>query len=366
MNAGIISILLHQLPYQFKGLGVLSTIAFLVDFVFFICFSVVFLARFATFRKQAFTEITADLEDLSFLCCWPIAWLTISALVSLIVSTAGWGGHAFTIVAYVMWWFGVGWMLLTFFFVLITMVRTQKASPDSGGGLPPLVFVPVMGIATIATTGGLIADYSTGISARLAVPIIIFGYMMIGLAVFMFTFLAVLVLHRLLSQGWPAPEKTAAMFTWAGPFGQSAAALQLLGTSANTYHSFAGYNRGPFLSAAAAQPLYVACVLLALILAGVSATFALLALYVMIERAVTKQLSWTMSWNSIIFPIGTFTTACNSFAIAMNSPTWRTINTALVIILVILFFVNAAFALLKIAKGELLIVREDPRLKKED
>jgi len=43
MNAGIISILLHQLPYQFKGLGVLSTIAFLVDFVFFICFSVVFL-----------------------------------------------------------------------------------------------------------------------------------------------------------------------------------------------------------------------------------------------------------------------------------------------------------------------------------
>lgn len=366
MNAGIISILLHQLPYRFNGLGVLSTIAFLIDFVLFIVFSIIFLARFAVFGKQTYAEITDDIQDLSFLACWPIAWLTLSSLVSLIVSTAGWGGHAFTIVAYVMWWFGAGWMLLTFFFIFITMVRKQKASGDAGGRLPPLILIPAMGIATLATTGGLIATYSSGISARMAVPIIIFSFLMVGLAVFMATFLYTLLLYQLFTNGWPAPATTPAMFVTAGPFGQSAAALQLLSSAANSYHRFAGYNSGPFISANAAQPLYVASVLLGLLLAGMSSVYALIALYAMVERAFQKQLSWTMSWNSIIFPIGTLTTACNSFAIAMDSPAWRTVNTGLVVILVIVFLINSAFAVLKVVKGELLIVRQDPRSKKEE
>lgn len=366
MNAGIISILLHQLPYQFNGLGILSVIAFMVDFVLFICFSIIFLARFALFGKQAYHELTDDIQDLCFLGCWPIAWLTLSSLVALIVSTAEWGGHAFTIVAYVMWWFGVAWMLMVFFFIFVVMVRTQKASPDAGGRLPPLILIPSMGIATIATTGGLIASYSSGISARMAVPIIIFSYLMIGLSVFVASFLSVLVLFKLFASGWPPPETTPTMFTTAGAYGQSAAALQLLGSAANTYHRFAGYNRGPFLSANAAQPLYVACVLIALLLTGMSSVYILLALYVMIERAFQRQLSWTISWNSIIFPVGTFTSACTLFSIAMDSPAWRTINTGLVIILVLLYLVNVAFAMMKVVKGELLIVREDPRQQKDE
>ena len=366
MNAGIISILLHQLPYQFDGLGVCSVIAFLVDFVLFIIFSIIFLARLVLFSKQTVAEITDNIQDLSFLGCWPIAWLTLSSLVALIVSTSGWGGHAFTIVAYVMWWFGVGWMLLTFFFIFITMVRTQKASPDAGGRLPPLILIPTMGIATIGTTGGLIAIYSAGISARMAVPVIIVSFLMIGLSVFTASFLYTLLLYQLFTNGWPAPATTPAMFVTAGPLGQSAAALQLLGSAADTYKRFAGYHKGPFLSASAAQPLYIACVLIALLLAGMSSIYALLAFYVMVERAVQKQLSWTMSWNSIIFPIGTLATACNLFSIAMDSPAWRTVNTALVVILVILYLVNVVFAMMKVMKGELLIVRDDPRQEKTE
>lgn len=124
MNAGIIAIVLHQLPYQFDGLGILSVIAFMVELVLFVIFSLIFLARFAMFGKQAFHEITGDIQDLSFLACWPISWLTLSSLVALIVSTAGWGGHAFSIVAYVMWWIGLAFMLIIFFFILIIMIRT--------------------------------------------------------------------------------------------------------------------------------------------------------------------------------------------------------------------------------------------------
>lgn len=334
----------------------------MVELVLFVIFSLIFLARFAMFGKQAFHDITGDIQDLSFLACWPISWLTLSSLVALIVSTAGWGGHAFSIVAYVMWWIGLAFMLIIFFFILIIMIRTQKASPDAGGRLPPLVLIPSMGIATVATTGGLIASYSVGLSARLAVPIIVVSFMLVGLSLFVAVFLSTLVLFKLFSSGWPAPGTTPAMFTTAGAYGQSAAALQLLSSAANTYHRFANYtNGGPFISANAAEPLYVACVLIALMLAGMSGVYILLAFYVMVERAFQKQLSWTLSWNSIIFPVGTFTSACTLFSIAMDSPAWRGINTALLIIMVILYLVNVAFALMKVVKGELLIVREDPR-----
>jgi len=338
----------------------------MIDFVLFICFSVIFTARFALFGKQAYTEITDNIQDLSLFAGWPISWLTLSSLVALIVSTAGWGGHAFTVVAYVMWWFGAGWMLLTFFFIFVNMVRKEKASSESGGRLPPLILMPAMGIAAVATTGGLIASYSYAIFARLAVPIIIFSFLMVGIAIFMATFLYTLLLYQLFTEGWPAPAITPAMFVTAGPLGQSAAAVQLLSTAANSCSQYAGYNSGPFISANAAQPLYVACVFIALLLAGMASVYALLALYVVIERALQKQLSWTMSWNSIIFPVGTLTTACNGFAIAMDSPAWRTVNTGLVLILVILFLVNTAFMATKVVKGELLIVREDPRSKKQE
>lgn len=366
MNAGIIAILMHQLPYQFRGLGVLSTIVFMIAFILLICFSILFTGRLLRFGKTAYHEITDNITDLSLLACWPISWLLLSSLVSLIVSTANWGGHAFTIVAYVMWWFGAAWILATYFFILITMIRRQKTATDAGGRLPPLILVPAMGIATTASTGGLIANYSSGISARMAVPIIIFSFLMIGLAMFTAMFLYTLLIFNLFTTGWPEPSTTPALFVLAGPLGQSAAALQLLGSAASTYGRFAGYGKGSFLTAAAAQPLNVACVMLALLMTGMSAAFLLLALYAMVERAAQKQLTWSLPWNSIIFPTGTFTTACLQFSIEMDSPAWRTVDTALVIILVILWLVNFAFATFKTFKGELLIQREDPRAQKSD
>jgi len=52
-------------------------------------------------------------------------------------------------------------------------------------------------------------------------------------------------------------------------------------------------------------------------------------------------------------------TACLEFSIEMESLAWRVITTALIILLVMLFFVNLVFMVLGIANGELLIVREN-------
>lgn len=352
---------MHQEPYQFWGLGVLSTIAFMADFVFFIFFSSILLLRLVMFRRQAFHELVDDISELPLLACWPIAWLTLTAFVALNVSQSSWGGHSFTIVAYVMWWIGAVWMLATLLFVFITLIRRRHIADQQ---LPLTILIPAVGVTTVATIGGVLSTYSTAISARMAVPVIITSFCFVGLGIFMALILYTQLLQQLLLKGWPSPDQAATLFVLVGPMGQASAALQLLGSAASTYGRFAGYNKGSFLTEAAAPPLEVVCVLIALLLTGISIIWMIVAFYALLERAFNKELIWAPTWNSIIFPTGTLATSLLMFSMEMNSPFFRTMTTIFLLFMITVFFINLAFTAWKIFKGQILVVREDPRAKK--
>ena len=57
--------------------------------------------------------------------------------------------------------------------------------------------------------------------------------------------------------------------------------------------------------------------------------------------------------------------ALTLFSEQMDSPTFRVLSTGLLIILVINVIVNLAFTVRAIAKREVLVVKDDPRLKKK-
>lgn len=362
MNAGIIGILTHQLQYQFSGLQVISTVAFLIDFVLFIIFSLIFLARFAIHGRQAYQEITSNVPELALTACWPIAWLTLVSFVSLIVSQASWGAHAFTIVAYVMWWIGAAWMMATLLFVIFTLIRRHSVQDHD---LPPLICIPAVGVATLAAVGGLVSSFSHDISARLAVPVIISSFCAVGIGLFFALFFYTYLFHTLLKNGWPPVEQIGSMFVFVGPMGQSAAALQLLGSAADTYSQFAGYHKGTFLQRASAAPLDVACILIALLLTGMSAVWLLVALCAMAELAYKRQLKWSLSWNAIVFPTGTLATSTLQLGIEMDSPFVRVITAIILIFIIIVFLFNLCFTVFEIAKGKVLIVTNDTRIEKE-
>ncbi|KAJ9612894.1 hypothetical protein H2200_002835 [Cladophialophora chaetospira] len=362
MNSGIIAIIAHQLPYQFDGLGQIAAVFWMIDLVLFILFSILMFLKLAMFRKQAYRELVNDVQQLGLLACWPIAWLTIVAFVSLSVSEAHWGGHAFTLVAYVMWWVGAAWIITTTCFVMITLIRRHSVSDVD---LVPMVLIPPVGVATLATVGGLFSIYSHAISARLAVPVIIASFFSVGIGLFFATFLYTLLLHRLLVKGFPPPELAASMFLFVGPMGQTATALQLLGSAAHTYGRFAGYHKGTFLAASAAASLDVACILLAMLTSGMGTIWLIIAFWCMGEHAVHRKLSWTPTWNAIIFPTGTLTSSMLMFGIEMDSPFFRTITTIGLLFLVVMWFVNLAGTVWKIGMGQVLIVKDNWRAKQE-
>lgn len=160
-----------------------------------------------------------------------------------------------------------------------------------------------------------------------------------------------------MTRGWPDADAITSLWAFLGPTGQCAAALQILGSSANTYRNFAGYNKGTFLPEMAASPLDVGCILLGLLLSGMGSIWALISFYAMVEKAWQRELRWHMNWNTTIFPTATLTTSFLLFSIEMDSPAFRTVTTALVILMVL----NLFFTLLHISKGNLLIVRRNPR-----
>ena len=362
MNSGIIALLTHQCPYQFPGLRVISTVFYVVDLLLFVIFSIIFILRFLMFKSEAFDEIVNQPGELMLCACWPIAWMTLTSLTGLIDSNAYWGGHAFTIVSYVMWWICVVWCVVFLLWIFGTLIRRNTLAEQR---IPMLIILPAVSVSTAAVTGGLIVSKSYDMGARLSVPVIIVSFLLVGSGILMGFMLSTYLFYDLLTKGWPAEPQSASIFIFIGPMGQSAAALQQLGIAARVYKQFAEYNQGTFLTSEAAVPLEAACVLIALLLTGFGIILTFLGIFAMVDKSFRRELKWAPTWNSIIFPTGTLTTSTSLFAIEMNSPAWKVITVILIITLVVLYFINLAFTIVRVSQGKLLVIREDPRIKKK-
>lgn len=225
MNTGILGILMHLLPYQFRGLPVLSTIMYLADLTFFVIICSMTILRWTLYTKAAQQKAAASIDEISFLGAAPIAFLTITSLTGLIVSNAYWGGHAWSLVAYVMWWFGMGWMLITCtkispsfpsstltiitgVGVCITLFRTNLIDDRS---MTPAPVLAAVGVSPAAVVGAQVINYAYDISPRLAVPVIIVAYLLGGVAIWLSIILYAIFFHRLMASGWPEPAKRPAL-----------------------------------------------------------------------------------------------------------------------------------------------------------
>jgi tellurite resistance protein TehA-like permease len=305
MDTGIISIIMNILPWQFQGLGIISTIMFVFNLVLFVAFSVLALIRLFTFPKHVKSESLNTLEELSYQGAPAIAYLTLVAQVSLTCSTA-WG-FRLTILAYVLWWIGLVWTVVL---CSASVIVLTKRSITNDRELSPAIFLPLISVMTLGTTGGIVVNYSVGMSARLAIPIIVVSYLCIGYAFFLALLYYAIYAHRLIAVGPPEMAKLPAMVITIGPLGQFATAIQVVSTAANTRGLFGSYNQGTWLTASAASSVSAASELLALMVVGFAFLWVTVAWYLVLEAAVTRKLPYSLTWWSLIFPMGMWTRLC--------------------------------------------------------
>jgi tellurite resistance protein TehA-like permease len=194
------------LPYQFKGLHVLSWIMFVLELVIYTVVWACFIARWTMYWKETKHRIFNDAEEIALTGAPAIVWFTISGLVALKCSDS-WG-YGFTVLAYVMWWIGMAWIIVQCSTLFICL---SKESLTDDEHLPTAVFLPIVGVMTSASIGGIICNNAAHISTRMALPVIIVSYLCLGYALFLALAVYAAYLHRLIIIGWPPVEKIPAM-----------------------------------------------------------------------------------------------------------------------------------------------------------
>lgn len=95
-----------------------------------------------------------------------------------------------------------------------------------------------------------------------------------------------------MNTGLPPPPLTPSLIMLVGPAGQTAAAVQVLGSAAQTH--FGNYGKGTFLQSQAGELLATVGVLLALLFIGIGLLFAIFGVYVILETAYKRQHKYTL------------------------------------------------------------------------
>lgn len=150
--------------------------------------------------------------------------------------------------------------------------------------------------------------------------------------------------------------------TKSGPCGQLSTAFQLLGESASAYMRFAEYKPsavyppmyGTFWRQETAQGLDSAGLLLSLLLLGFDHLCLCIAVIGVMDHFIKRQAKHSLTWWSIVFPTVTLASAWLELGFSMDSPMFRGLTAALMVILCLFYFGNLGFTIWGVADGSLI------------
>lgn len=101
MGTGIVSILLHQLPYQFKGLRIISIVVFVFNVILFVLFLLLSILRYALWPSVLGKMLLHPMES-PFLGAIPMGFATIVNMI-VYVCVPAWGDR-WVQIAWAFWW----------------------------------------------------------------------------------------------------------------------------------------------------------------------------------------------------------------------------------------------------------------------
>ena len=302
-GTGIITVILHQLAYQFRGLQIIVDIFCVLTIVFLLAGLIAYGARIILYPKQVRTALSTDINETACLSSICITFTTIIQMIALTV-VRDWSSKWGT-VAFVLWWINVA-MAVTCCIGLPYVFATIEA--PGLDFVPPSILLPLIASLTAAAGGGVICRYGA-LSPQQQVPVIIVSYLLVGMGLPLSLAYDAVFLARCFDKKFPTGHPTDQMFLLCGPLGQGSFALQILG-EAVARGSFAAYDSGVFLTEKAATPIAFASEAAGLMAWGFGTFwwgFAVIAvLHDSSNRAKAKggllKLEFSLTAWSIVFP----------------------------------------------------------------
>ncbi|PWN46567.1 hypothetical protein IE53DRAFT_391258 [Violaceomyces palustris] len=337
MGTGITSILLHQLPYQFHGLDVISNIIFALNVCLYLLFLGLSIARY-TIWPQMFKIMLFHPTQSLFLGTFPMGLATIINMIVFSLVPA-WG-PAWSTFAWVLWWIDV--LLALVIAIGIPFVQFTRHS-QSFDNITGVWLLPVVAPVVVASTGGVVASVLPPDHARLTITV---SYILWGTGVPISVMLMTLYYARLAIYKIPPATMIVSAFLPLGPCGQGAfGLLQLSRDLVSIVTEEAGRSGiaplggqvGTERALIMAYAVQAVTIPIALVLWGLGLVWLCLAVATITDMAFASVVPLNLGWWGFTFPLGVFATATTALASELGSEAFKVLGTVLSITEVLLW-----------------------------
>lgn len=346
MGTGITSILLHQLPYQFKGLDIISNIIFGLNVVLFLLFLSFSIARYTIWPTMLPTMLYHPVQAL-FLGTFAMGLATIVNMCALSAAPA-WG-PGFAIFTWILWWIdAVFAVCISIGLPFLQFTRhTQSLDQITGVWLLPVV-APIVS----AASGGIVAQILSPAHARLT---IIVSYILWGLG-FSFAFMIMTLYYaRLAIYKIPLATIIVSAFLPLGPCGQGSFGLLRL---SSTLYDMSKQGQGGLTAsgedtAIMAAAIYGVTIPIALILWGLGLAWLFIAVSSLFDLWLVSNLNFNLGWWGFTFPLGVFCTATTQLGQELNSTAFKILGTILSVLELLLWLFVSGMTIYEVLRGKL-------------
>ncbi|WFD34529.1 hypothetical protein MCUN1_001370 [Malassezia cuniculi] len=303
MGTGITAMMLHELPYQFKGLDIICHIIFVLNLVIFTLVTCVTVLRYVWWPKVFILMICHPVQSL-FLGAIPMA---ISAIINylVLVLVPHWG-HGFAIFTWVLWWINILLAIVITAGLLFVQFTRHSNSLEL---FSALWFLPVVCMIVASSTGAIVATVLPLQHAKLTVIMswVTFGIGFCIAVMIVTTYYIRLTLHKI-----PPSGSIFSAFLPLGVFSQSAfVVLKLSEVARDIYHEHGEWLTSPNVvsyehAGLLADALYAASIPVTLMLWGFAILWLTLAVFFVVDTLFVSVIGFNIGWWGLTFPVAVF------------------------------------------------------------
>lgn len=330
MGTGIVSILLHQLPYNAEWLKRLSIVVFVFNVVLFVLLAIGNVIRYVRY-KGLFTAVLHHLVSSMFWGTLPMGFVTIVNMICL-ACVPSWGWHGAQLALGLMWIDLVLSVIVNIGMLWIMFTR-HNHTPES---VAAIWLLPIVTCVVVASTTALVAQTITPFAPQLARSTLLVAFVTWGTGVPIALMVIALWISRLTMYGPPPAVALTSTFLPLGPCGQGAYGIALMGLVARDLAYQNGISFAIALEAESAKRIgdgvYAVCLVTSLIIWGLGLVWYILAHILIIEQTVRDRTffgtqNFSVGFTAITFPVGVWASASIILATELDSMAFKIIGT---------------------------------------
>ncbi|TDZ38902.1 Sulfite efflux pump SSU1 [Colletotrichum spinosum] len=320
MGTGIVSILLHNLPYNTAWISHGLAIAFFVLNVgLFTVFTIITVLRYALYPEIWKAMLIHPGQSL-FLGCFPMGFATIINMMILVCAPV-WGNWVVSW-AWGFWWLDAALSLGTCITVPFVMIHQHRPGLQAVTAASLLPIVPTV---VASSTGGIVAEALA--DHNHAFITLVTSYILWGIGTCFSGMVLALYFHRLTIHSLPSKEVIVSVFLPISPLGQGGFGIQQLGKVAlKVLPQTTAFTAAAPGAVHGGEILYFLGIFLALIMWG----FALVWLsFALISIVTMQKFPFNMGWWGFTFPLGVMATCTGMLAKDLDSAFFRVMTMAI-------------------------------------